>query len=106
MTNPSPSAAVLLHGGTPARRASLSQQIRVVLPQLRVRTSSRAAEAAKCMADPAVVAVFLLDAPEDAPAVRGKAMQHGLYSHVYDLEPRDAGDVVATLIRNALSARD
>lgn len=98
-------AAVLLHGGTPARRALLSQQLRVAQPQVRVRVSSRAAEAAKCLADPAVLAVFLIDAPDDASIVRANAMGRGLTQHVYDLEPRDAGEVVATLVRNALAAR-
>jgi hypothetical protein len=72
---------------------------------VRVRVSSRAAEAAKCLADPAVVAVFLVDAPDDADAVRAAARARGLHAHIYDLESRDAADVVVSLTRAAQRTR-
>ncbi len=99
------SQAVLIHGGTASRRTSLAQALRAAAGlALRVRVSARAAEAAKCLADPAVAAVFLLDAPEDADAVRMSARARGLGAHVYDLEPRDAADMVISLARAACRA--
>jgi hypothetical protein len=103
-----PSRAVLLHGGTMARRATLARAIRAAtgLGTVRVRVSSRAAEAAKCLADPGMVAVFLLDAPTDGDAVRGAALGSVLGRHCYDVEPRDDGDVVVRLVRTAVDARE
>lgn len=100
-------AAILLHGGTMARRAALSQALRSApgLEALRIRVSSRAAEAAKCLADPAVVAVFLVDAPGDAEAVRTAALARGRRSPVYALEPRDGGEVVIALVREVVRDR-
>ena len=96
------SRAVLIHGGTPARRTALAHALRSAEGlALRVRVSSRAAEAAKCLADPAVAAVFLVDAPEDAEAVRLSARARGLGAQVYDLEPRDGADMVVSLARTA-----
>ncbi len=99
------SAVVLLHGGTMARRAALSQSLRATFDaeQVRVRVSSSAAEAAKCLADSAMVAVFLIDAPRDASAVRAAAAARGLVKHLYDLEPRDTGEVLTALVREALA---
>ncbi len=90
-----------------ARRAALSQALRSApgLEALRIRVSSRAAEAAKCLADPAVVAVFLLDAPGEAEAVRAAALASGRRSPVYALEPRDGGDVVVALVRDVVRDR-
>lgn len=97
--------AVLVHGGTPMRRSSLAQALRDAEGlALRVRVSSRAAEAAKCLADPAVAAVFLVDAPDDADAVRASARARGLTAQVYDLEPRDGNEVVISLAREACRA--
>ena len=94
------SLAVLIHGGTPARRASLSNSLRNANGlDVRVRLSSRAAEAAKCLADPAVAAVFLIDDPGDAEAVRASALARGLTSKTYDLEPRDDAEVIVSLTR-------
>ncbi|MBL0170231.1 MAG: hypothetical protein IPP90_05770 [Gemmatimonadaceae bacterium] len=99
--------AVLVHGGTMARRASLATALRSADGlSVRVRVSSRAAEAAKCLADPAVVAVFLVDAPDDADAVRAAALARGLAASVYALEPRDTADVVVSLTRAALRVSD
>lgn len=99
------SRAVLIHGGTTSRRAALAQALRTATGlELRVRLSSRAAEAAKCLADPAVAAVFLVDAPHDAEAVRVSARARGLGAQVYDLEPRDAADLVISLARSACRA--
>ena len=96
------SAAFLLHGGTVARRAALAQALRDAIDlDARVRLSSRAAEAAKCLADPAIVAVFLVDAPHDADSVRTASHARGLTSHVYDLESRDSAEVVISLARAA-----
>lgn len=97
-------AAVLLHGGTMARRAALSRAIRGArgLDSVRVRLSSSAAEAAKCLADPAVRAVFLIDAPRDADMVREAAVTRGLRAHVYALEARDTEEVLVALVRGAL----
>ena len=96
------SVAFLLHGGTVARRAALAQALRDAIDRdARVRLSSRAAEAAKCLADPAIVAVFLIDGPYDADTVRAAAGARGLAAHVYDLEPRDAADVMISLARAA-----
>ena len=67
-----------------------------------MRTSSRAAEAAKCLADPATVAVILLDAPHDADAVRAAAAQVGVTRHVYELEPRDDETMAVSVARAAL----
>ena len=96
------SDAVLLHGGTVQRRSALASALRAVANlDVRVRVSSRAAEASKCLADPAVIAVFLVDAPDDADAVRGAAQARGLQARVYDLEPRDTADAVVALVRIA-----
>jgi hypothetical protein len=97
-------AAVLLHGGTMTRRAALSRAIRRArgLDVVRIRLSSSAAEAAKCLADPAVRAVFLLDAPRDADRVREAAVSRGLRAHVYALEARDTEEVLVALVRGAL----
>jgi hypothetical protein len=97
-------AAVLLHGGTMARRSTLSRALRSArgLEVLRIRLSSSAAEAAKCLADPAVRAVFLLDAPRDADVVRAAAESRGLRAHVYALEARDTEEVLVALVRGAL----
>jgi hypothetical protein len=96
------SRAVLIHGGTPARRASLAQALRTANGlEVRVRVSSRAAEAAKCLADPAVAAVFLVDEPVDGAAVRSAATARGLAAHTYDLEPRDEAEVIVSLARAA-----
>jgi len=93
---------VLIHGGTPARRSALAQALRSAQGlELRVRVSSRAAEAAKCLADPAVVAVFLIDAPDDAEAVRMSARARGLGAHIYDFEPRDGAELIVSLARAA-----
>lgn len=101
------SHAVLVHGGTPARRTSLAQALRAAPGlDLRVRVSSRAAEAAKCLADPAVVAVFLIDAPIDAVAVRTSARARGLAAQTYDLEPRDDVEMIVSLARAASAATD
>ena len=95
--------AVLVHGGTMARRAALSQALRTASGlAVRVRVSSGAAEAAKCLADPAVVALFLVDAPHDAAALRAASAARGLASQVYDLEPRDGAEVVVSLARAAV----
>ena len=66
--------------------------------------SSRAAEAAKCLADPAVVAVFLVDTPADGEAVRANAVARGLQARTYDLEPRDDAAIVISLARTATRA--
>lgn len=97
-------AAVLLHGGTMARRAALSRAVRNArgLDGVRIRLSSSAAEAAKCLADPAVRAVFLLDAPRDADMVREAAVSRGLRAHVYALEARDTEEILVALVRGAL----
>ncbi len=97
-------AAVLLHGGTMARRTALSRALRSArgLETLRIRLSSSAAEAAKCLADPAVRGVFLLDAPRDADMVRAAAESRGLRAHVYALEARDNEEVLVALARRAL----
>jgi hypothetical protein len=96
------SVAVLIHGGTPARRASLAQALRNASGMdVRVRLSSRAAEAAKCLADPAVAAVFLVDAPIDAEAVRASASARGLTAQTYDLQPRDEAEMIVSLTRAA-----
>ncbi len=99
------SAAILIHGGSPERRHALARAVREHVhvtygQELRVRVSSRAAEAAKCLADPAVTAVFLLNAPHDAAAVRLAAAPLGLTAQVYDLDDRDSADVVVSLIRD------
>jgi hypothetical protein len=94
--------AVLIHGGTPARRASLADALRTAGGlDVRVRLSSRAAEAAKCLADPAVAAVFLVDAPVDGDAVRNSARANGLAAQTYDLEPRDGAEMIVSLVRAA-----
>ena len=67
--------------------------------EVRVRVSSRAAEAAKCLADPAVAAVFLVDGPSDAEAVRASAGARGLAAQVYDFEPRDDEEMIVSLTR-------
>jgi len=102
------SYAVLLHGGAMARRSALAHAIREThgLGSVRVRVSSRAAEAAKCLADPAIVAVFLLDAPADGDAVRAGAAGRALGRYCYDVEPRDESDVVVRLVRTAVQARE
>lgn len=98
--NTSLPTAVLLHGGTPARRTALAAALRATFHEdIRIRLSSRAAEAAKCLADPAVRAVFLLDAPVDSEAVRQAVAARGLAPRVYDIEPRDQADVIVPLIR-------
>ena len=100
------SHAVLVHGGSLMRRASLAQAIRAAAQlAVRVRLSSRAAEAAKCLADLSVVAGFLVDAPDDAESVRAAAAARGLAFCVYDLQPRDEGQVVISLTRAAIAAR-
>ena len=88
-------------------RAALSAALRATFQEdIRIRLSSRAAEAAKCLADPAVRAVFLLDAPDDGEAVRQAASVRGLAPRVYDIEPRDQADVIVPLIRaSAADAR-
>lgn len=97
------SAVVLLHGGTMARRSALSKALRAAFgDDLRVRVSSSAAEAAKCLADPAMAAVFLLDAPHDSSAVRTAVTARGLSARVYDLEPRDGDEVLRALVREVL----
>lgn len=96
------SMAVLLHGGTPARRSMLSVALREAT-QVRVRLSSRAAEAAKCLADPSVMAVFLLDDPSDASEVRANAATRVQARHIYELQPRDNAEVVIALVRNVLT---
>lgn len=101
------SGAVLVHGGSVARRTALAHALRTASGlDVRVRVSSRAAEAVKCLADPAVVALFLVDAPDDADSVRAAAQARGMASRVYELEPRDAGDVVVSLTRTAMRAID
>ncbi len=91
---------MLLHGGTPMRRSSLAHALRDAdVLALRVRVSSRAAEAAKCLADPAVAAVFLIDAPDDADAVRAAARARGLGAQIYDLQPRDGAELVISIAR-------
>ncbi len=97
------SHAVLVHGGSLMRRASLAQAIRAADHlAVRVRVSSRAAEAAKCLADPSMVAVFLVDAPDDAESVRAAATARGLASRVYDLQLRDEAELVVSLTREAI----
>ena len=101
------SKVILLHGGSSARRSAIGDAVRNrVLDSegfpVRVRTSSQAAEAAKCLADPSTVALLLLDAPHDAVAVRAAAAQVGVGRHVYDLEPRDDADVAVSVVRSAL----
>ncbi len=100
------SAAVLIHGGTMVRRSTLARAIREArgLDTVRVRVSSRAAEAAKCLADPAIVAVFLVDAPTDADAVRRAADARALGRQCHAVESRDDGDVVVRLVRSAVEA--
>lgn len=99
------SHAVLIHGGSMTRRTELAQALRSADGlDVRVRVSSRAAEAAKCLADPAVVALFLVDAPMDAESVRDAAKARGLTSCVYDLEPRDSAELVVGLTRSAVRA--
>ena len=99
------SRAVLIHGGTTVRRAALAGALRTAEGlDVRVRVSSRAAEAAKCLADPAVAAVFLVDAPVDGDAVRASAQARGLAARTYDLEPRDDAEMIVTLARSACSA--
>ncbi len=99
-------AVILLHGGEVARRNQLSQQVRERLAGLRVRTSSRAAEAAKALADPASRAVVLVDAPADADAVRAAAASRGLGARVYELQPRDGAEQLVGLLRAAMIAPD
>jgi hypothetical protein len=111
--------AVLVHGGSMARRSALAHALRgAAALGVRVRVSSRAAEAAKCLADPLVIAVLLVDAPDDADVVRAAvvAMSSSRVlsspqeqraatprrARVYDLEPRDDADVVISLVREAL----
>ncbi|MEI6739208.1 MAG: hypothetical protein WCK74_02760 [Gemmatimonadaceae bacterium] len=68
--------AILLHGGSPDRRADVAAALLGRWGDgLRVHRSSRAAEAAKWLVDPAVVGVVLIDAPPDAAAVRLAAAQ-------------------------------
>ena len=100
------SVAVLIHGGTMARRTTLTRAIREApgLGTVRVRVSSRTAEAAKCLADPAIVAVFFVDAATDVAAVRRAAEARALGRQCYTLEPRDDGDVVVRLVRSAVEA--
>lgn len=100
------SVVVLLHGGTMARRTTLARAIREApgLGAVRVRVSSRAAEAAKCLADPAIVAVFFVDAATDVDAVRRAADARALGRQCYTLEPRDDGDMVVRLVRSAVEA--
>lgn len=67
--------ALLVHGGSPARRAAVTEAIAKAIAQrggghYRIGRSSRAAEAAKWLADASVRGVVLLDAPVDADAVR------------------------------------
>lgn len=98
---------ILLHGGTTARRTMIGDALRQRVVDargypVRVRTSSRAAEAAKCLADPATAAVLLLDSPVDADAVREAAAQVGVTRHVYDLEPRDDADAAVSVARAAI----
>ena len=98
------SYAVLVHGGSMARRAAFAQALRAANGlDVRVRLSSRATEAAKCMADPALVAVYLVDVPDDAEAVRAAAAARGLASDVYELQPRDAVELVVSLARAAVT---
>lgn len=103
------SVAILLHGGTLPRRTALANALRGA-PHLdvRVRLSSRAAEAAKCLADPAVRAVLLIDAPLDAPAVQAAVhaaeASHARPVRVIDLQPRDGNEMVIGLVRSLLSA--
>ena len=102
-----------------ARRSALAHALRgAAALGVRVRVSSRAAEAAKCLADPLVIAVLLVDAPDDADVVRAAvvAMSSSRVlsspqeqraatprrARVYDLEPRDDADVVISLVREAL----
>jgi hypothetical protein len=92
------SAVVLLHGGEIARRTALAAAIRERL-SVRVRTSSRAAEAAKALADPAMFAVLLLEEPADALALRASAAARGLAHRVYDVQARDDADVVVGMLR-------
>jgi hypothetical protein len=100
------SPVVLLHGGSVSRRAILADAIRTARGgDVRVRMSSRAAEAAKCLADPSVIAVFFVDAPDDATAVRARILQQQLDTDEYQLEPRDTGDVVVSLVRESLRRR-
>jgi hypothetical protein len=101
-------AAILLHGGTMSRRAALSRAVREAhgLDSVRVRLSSSAAEAAKCLADPAVCAIFLLDAPRDADMVRDAATVRSVRMQIYELEPRDAADVFIALVRRAIPGSD
>jgi len=83
-----------------ARRSALSQALRAAYGEaLRVRVSSSAAEAAKCLADPAMAAVFLLDAPHDAASVRAAVSDRGLAARVYELQPRDGDEVLRALVR-------
>ena len=101
------SKVILLHGGSSARRSAIGDAVRNRVVDengfpVRVRTSSRAAEAAKCLADPSTVAVLLLDAPNDADAVRDAATQVGVSRHVYDIEPRDDVEIAVSVARSAL----
>lgn len=95
------SAVILLHGGSVARRNTLATAIRERLT-MRVRTSSRAAEAAKALADPAMRAVLLLDAPADADAIRAAAAARALSQRVYEVQARDDIDVVVGMVRAML----
>lgn len=92
------SDVVLLHGGSVARRQSLATALRERVG-VRVRTSSRAAEAAKAMADPAMLAVLLLDAPLDADAIRAAATARSLGARVYEVQARDDVDLVVAMVR-------
>lgn len=68
--------AILLHGGSPHRRAAVAAALQGHWGNgVRVHRSSRAAEAAKWLVDPSVAGVVLLDAPTDAEAVRLAAAQ-------------------------------
>jgi hypothetical protein len=90
-----------------AHRTTLTRAIREApdLGTVRVRVSSRAAEAAKCLADPAIVAVLLVDSSADIDAVRRAAEARDLGRHCYVLEARDRGDVVVRLVRSAVESQ-
>ena len=75
------------------------------LRTVRVLLSSRAAEAAKCLADPAMIAVFLLDEAADVRAVRRAAAAHALVDHCYTVPTHHDDDVVVRVLRTELRAR-
>lgn len=56
-------SGVLVHGGPAARRNAVTNALRARHPGLLLRVSSHLAEAAKCLADPMVRLVVIIDDP-------------------------------------------